>query len=73
MLGIRQHSSVSELLGQLHALVYERDFLKYAGRIKNARKIDRILNEIGYKSIHLLDPVSRLLQVSETHSISNSL
>ncbi|GAX72989.1 hypothetical protein CEUSTIGMA_g441.t1 [Chlamydomonas eustigma] len=65
MYRIKQHSAVSELLGQLLALTYERDFLKYAGRLKNARKIDRILNEIGYKSIHLLDPVSRLLQEYE--------
>ncbi len=58
-----QHSSVNELLGQLQALAYERDALKFDGRVRHARKITRLLQDIGYKSLQLLDPVGRLVQV----------
>ena len=62
---IGHHSTGAELLGQIRALVYERDSLKFDGRMRHSRKIDQLLVSIGRKSIQLLDPVSRLFQVCQ--------
>jgi hypothetical protein len=52
---------LSELLGQVHALAYERDHLKQNGRLRNALRIQKLLEEIGRLSLRLLEPAGRLV------------
>ena len=65
--GFELHSSVAELLGQIQALSYERDSLKFDGRVKHSRRIARLLTDMGYKSLQLLDPAIRLVRVSASY------
>ena len=65
--GFGLHSSVAELLGQIQALSYERDSLKFDGRVKHSRRIARLLTDMGYKSLQLLDPAIRLVRVSASY------
>lgn len=65
--GRELHSAfhVAELLGQIHALAYERESLKAEGRAKNSRRIQMLLGEMGAVSLKLLQPTTRLVHEYE--------